>query len=119
MERTHQVFKFAFIPFAIALIASTLVGWGVSLIAKPSVELYAGIAGGVSAAVFLLTSAMARGSRSSVVIKTVSGAFLTGGIVLSIVFALAVTDIKWYAISFGLLLVAFASIIYNVAQSGQ
>lgn len=116
----YSVFKFNVVGTVIAVLASALIGWGVSLIPDTGqTQLVAGLCAGAIAAVFLVTSANASGSRASIVIRTLAWTSLVLSIIISLCMAAWCENYRYFILVNGALLLAFAGITYGVAKSGQ
>lgn len=101
-------------PIVLALIASGLVGLGVSLLAKEQGEWLAGIAGALMAAFPLVAGACASSERIGVVIKTACTVFFVIGLIASCILSYTDATPKAYLITDGLILIAFCSAVYGL-----
>ncbi len=112
-------FKLHPFPLLLAVAASALIGWCISLIAAEGSALLAGLTSGIVCAITLGTASCTSGGRLTTVIRTACTTFLLAGIAAGIVLALCCHTLAPYIIVDGLLCIAFGAVVYWLAGSGQ
>lgn len=112
--------QFRVIPVLLAVLASVLIGWAISLIPNvEGVKITTFILGALSSAIYLLAYANAGDSRSALVIKCTS---LTAMMVSNAILALMAIWCQtptYFILVVALFVLCFIAITYKVAKSNQ
>lgn len=115
----NSVFSIRVVPLILALCASGLIAWCVSLIADESHNLLSGIVCGIMCACILGISVSATPGRLATMIRTTGSVFFILALIVSIFLAYVDASYKSYIITDGLILIIFLSIVYSLARSNQ
>lgn len=104
----------------IGLAIAGLIGWAISFIPSDDhIRLTAALAAGLSTALYVLTILNVGGSRSAVVIRSLSSTTLIISLIAVTLMAIWCTTTAYYIIVLGLIALIFLGITVAVAKSGQ
>lgn len=119
IEERPMLFLFKPVPIFLSLMAAGLIGLAISLMAPDNGEWLSGLTCAFMSAITLCTGASASTTRVGIAIKTASTVFFVCALIAGCILALTDGTVRAYAITDGLIIIAFGMLIYGLCSHKQ